>query len=348
MRPVLKPRLKSLLSFRVVTAGIAFLACFTLFYLYFNLGNSKDAKAANNYMTAAQDGNWTSSSTWSLGRTPKDSDTLVIGAGRTVTIDVVTQTYVHMYIKVYGTLHFNGGKKIVMCDGKVDVYSGGALAGDNGGSKIDICNTMVWDGNDPGLGPLSFGSFGLPITLINFDATPAGSSVELNWVTANEINNDFFTIERSTDGSNFTPLKRIRGAGNSTSTLNYSASDESPFNGINYYRLRQTDYDGKNTSSKVKSVRFDKAAPDKVINIESIYSGIDEESITVNYSAQQEGSVMMSVISPTGRLVASYTWHAARGNNTCVLPRKSTLACGIYFMRLVMNDESTTMKFIKG
>src|SRR4051812_33903555 len=109
MRLHIKPRLKKVLSFRTVATGIAFAACFTLFYLYFNLGRNYDAKAANNYMTAAQNGNWTSASTWSLGRVPKDSDTLVVDAGKTVTVDVVTQSYVHMYVKVYGTLHFNGG-----------------------------------------------------------------------------------------------------------------------------------------------------------------------------------------------------------------------------------------------
>jgi hypothetical protein len=96
----------------------------------------------------------------------------------------------------------------------------------------------------------------LPIELINFTAIGTDQNVLLNWQTASEINNDYFEIERSTDGENFIPIQQVNGAGNSSQILNYSTIDYSPFIGINYYRLKQTDFDGAFSYSDVKQVNF--------------------------------------------------------------------------------------------
>jgi len=68
--------------------------------------------------------------------------------------------------------------------------------------------------------------------------------VRCEWSTASEINNDYFTIERSTEGIHFDSLLSVKGAGNSTTRLFYSADDDHPLNGNSYYRLKQTNYDG--------------------------------------------------------------------------------------------------------
>ncbi|NRA10572.1 MAG: hypothetical protein HRT57_01295 [Crocinitomicaceae bacterium] len=77
--------------------------------------------------------------------------------------------------------------------------------------------------------------------LIHFSAKyDAVNTVQLNWSTASEINNDLFTVERSKDG-----------AGNANSTLTYYDLDRNPLNGISYYRLKQTDFDGSISSSEI-------------------------------------------------------------------------------------------------
>jgi len=85
----------------------------------------------------------------------------------------------------------------------------------------------------------------LPIQLTNFDAKCTDSNVDLNWSTATETNNDYFTIENSADANNWTFVKKVAGAGNSNSLLNYSAKDNYPLSGISYYRLKQTDFNGQ-------------------------------------------------------------------------------------------------------
>lgn len=94
----------------------------------------------------------------------------------------------------------------------------------------------------------------LPTELISFKAIAQKSAVKLDWQTASEIDHDYFTVERSFDGIHFSPFTRVEGAGNSNLTINYSVNDYDYVNGINYYRLIQTDYNGEETISRIESV----------------------------------------------------------------------------------------------
>lgn len=111
----------------------------------------------------------------------------------------------------------------------------------------------------------------LPIELISFAATPQAGTVVLNWSTATELNNDFFTIERSVDGFSWEDLLSISGAGTSIHRLDYSAKDVRPYAGLSYYRLKQTDFDGQFSRSNIVSVVVDE--DDKKITSSSKYSG---------------------------------------------------------------------------
>lgn len=84
----------------------------------------------------------------------------------------------------------------------------------------------------------------LPIELMEFNVSFSEDGNKIIWITASEINNDYFTLERSTDGINFYTITQVKGAGNSTTTIEYSYIDRNPENGVNYYRLSQTDFDG--------------------------------------------------------------------------------------------------------
>jgi len=89
------------------------------------------------------------------------------------------------------------------------------------------------------------GNIALPVILVDFNAKVVSDEVKLYWITDSELNNDFFTIERSLDGKTFSFLAKTEGAGTSSKAHNYSIIDTSPYEGISYYRLSQTDFDGK-------------------------------------------------------------------------------------------------------
>lgn len=94
----------------------------------------------------------------------------------------------------------------------------------------------------------------LPIELTAFYATPLDGSVRLNWSTASETKNDYFTVERSTDGLSWTTLQRVEASENPQQKNDYELSDGQPLPGISYYRLSQTDMDGNSKYFPVKSV----------------------------------------------------------------------------------------------
>lgn len=120
--------------------------------------------------------------------------------------------------------------------------------------------------------PYFVGATVLPIILLEFK----GYNVDehnnyLYWTTTSEINNDYFTIERSIDAINFEPIETIGGAGNSNIETNYYFVDDSYWSNINYYRLKQTDYNGEFTYSKNIVVIKDNSGPNYLLKIDSKY-----------------------------------------------------------------------------
>ena len=106
----------------------------------------------------------------------------------------------------------------------------------------------------------------LPIQLLSFNAIKNNQQVDCKWSTAIEFNNDYFTIERSDDALTFYPIGIVDGAGTSNMILNYQFSDINPLNGINYYRLRQTDFDGHSTWSEIESVNMNEVKDVELLN----------------------------------------------------------------------------------
>jgi hypothetical protein len=98
--------------------------------------------------------------------------------------------------------------------------------------------------------------YNLPIELLSFTGHKTLDGVELNWTTATERENDYFTLLRSADAENCEPIGFVDGAGNSTSAISYSFVDDEPLPGLNYYQLKQTDWNGDSTLSHVVAVQF--------------------------------------------------------------------------------------------
>lgn len=107
----------------------------------------------------------------------------------------------------------------------------------------------------------------LPIVLVSFDVHLTESTVELEWVTSSEENNDFYTIERSLDAVNFSPILTMEGAGNSEQLMTYNATDRRPLVGRSFYRLKQTDFNGQFEYSEIRSVFYEGSTEAFEINV---------------------------------------------------------------------------------
>lgn len=115
------------------------------------------------------------------------------------------------------------------------------------GSVTTGTNTLTWTGLN------TFSKFSaagnvnlaLPVELLSLDAECLDNQVSLNWVTASEINNDYFLIEKALDDRFYDYLKTIEGNGTTTELSEYSYSDNTPSIGNNFYRITQYDFDGE-------------------------------------------------------------------------------------------------------
>ncbi len=114
----------------------------------------------------------------------------------------------------------------------------------NGNLEVDHMRITVWSTST------------LPIELLEFTAARDGNNVATQWVTATETNNDYFLVERCVSGNTFETIGRVEGAGNSTQLLSYQFTDENPVVGINYYRLKQVDFNGNFSYSQIVPVTF--------------------------------------------------------------------------------------------
>ena len=163
-------------------------------------------------------------------------------------------------------------------------------------------------GNPPG------GGNPLPIELATFSATLNGKQVDVKWTTQAEINNHFFTIERSSDNVNFSELGRVEGAGNSTSTNEYAYTDFHPLTGVSYYRLKQTDYDGKCAYFPVSVIRNVRKGTFLVYPNPST-----SQVVHLNYGDDQLKYFTITVQDITGRIIPSKVVPEENGNMRLII-----------------------------
>jgi Secretion system C-terminal sorting domain len=173
----------------------------------------------------------------------------------------------------------------------------------------------------------------LPVEMIDFDATDQNNKSILKWTTASETNNDFFTIERSADGRNFENIGETKGAGNSSHEITYTFTDAHPVPGINYYRIKQTDYDGQFSYSEIRSVRHTglsnvSVTPRTTEDRLYITTELDDYSITIYNASGQQVKRMVDM---------------SLDQNISI----ETLNAGVYFIQINSRTESETVKIVK-
>jgi hypothetical protein len=149
----------------------------------------------------------------------------------------------------------------------------------------------------------------LPVKLVSFTAQAAADSrsAQLAWVTASEVNNAYFEVERSFDGATYAPLGRVAGQGVKTTTTTYSFVDQQGLSaqpaGLVYYRLRQVDLDGTATYSPVRPVRLGAGAAAAQLSL-SLYPNPAQAGTTLDLSAlPATASYQVQILDATGRQV---------------------------------------------
>lgn len=186
---------------------------------------------------------------------------------------------------------------------------------------------------------LSIKSNPLPINLLSFTANynPQDELVDLIWYTASETGNDFFTIERSSNGTDFSPIGYLHGSGYSNTVLRYDHQDEQPLPGISYYRLKQTDFDGAFDYSPVVAVRIDVFSPDFMV-----YPNPASQYVKISMGYYTEILTSWELSDLTGKILRTGTF--AGEHETIFI---AELPTGSYLLRIFRNDSLRTWKIIK-
>jgi hypothetical protein len=180
----------------------------------------------------------------------------------------------------------------------------------------------------------------LPIELLNFEGECAGNSIKLHWTTASELNNDYFTIERSTDGINFSEIGHVDGAGNSDQRLNYSFTDHTFVSNENYYRLKQTDFNGQFSYSKI-IVIGNQDCGGNIFALDNAW--INSNELTIDYSSGK-GLVSIDVYSSDGKIVSHVSDLA---ENFVYKMDCSSWSSGLYFIRVCDGYSSVSRSLVK-
>ncbi|MBK6835858.1 MAG: T9SS type A sorting domain-containing protein [Bacteroidetes bacterium] len=196
------------------------------------------------------------------------------------------------------------------------------------------------------LGSQLVGNNPLPIELLSFQAIPNSSLVNLKWSTASELNNNFFTIERSADGIVFEIVEKINSKapnGTSNTTLNYATKDLNPIDGYSYYRLKQTDFDGTSKYSKIVSVNFSKS---KNITF-AVYPNPNYGEFTVDFSGiENNHEVEITLVDIKGRVIYKNSVFSEEQTTSVKIVPLEKISAGIYFCNLVVEGVTYTAKVI--
>jgi hypothetical protein len=205
--------------------------------------------------------------------------------------------------------------------------------------------TITWNGLYSFSDFLANGSSNpLPISLTDFNAQPMLDNVEVTWSTASETNNDYFTIERSKDGVNFKPIAVIDGAGNSNTILNYKLMDYEPYERLSYYRLKQTDFDGKFEYSDIKAVNFVKPSQGQNWSVYPNPSNLNGINITT--AALKSNIINLSLTDVTGKLVYNKTISVDKQGGGTQFIEFDQVGTGIYYLTVNDGEINKTIKVI--
>jgi hypothetical protein len=220
-------------------------------------------------------------------------------------------------MNVGGTLNF-GGSGNLCGGGNVNVG-----AGITGGAP---CGTIV-----------------LPIELLSFEAVSVGDKVQVKWITASESINEYFTIERSSDGINFIEITRHDGAGNSSQIIEYAITDNNPLTGTSYYRLTQTNTNG--SSETFSAVVVKRSAMTPSIDVYP-NPGTPGEPIFLSFTGFGDEEVLVVVRDIQGREYYSKVILLKDGNLIIAFDPEKNIPAGTYFIVATSFDNVYSRKII--
>ena len=180
----------------------------------------------------------------------------------------------------------------------------------------------------------------LSVELLSFEAKQDRQEVILEWLTESEVSNAYFNVQRSTDGRNFEKIGQVAGNGNTTSISSYVFVDESPLIGENYYRLEQTDYDGKTSFSPIEWVQI----KNQEATLQVLPNPVSKGSFEAIYNTQDR-AIVLTLLDVFGKVIQQENI-THDGHESSKTISTEGLAGGMYILRLSGQTGQQVVKVI--
>jgi hypothetical protein len=180
----------------------------------------------------------------------------------------------------------------------------------------------------------------LPVEFVSFNVFNKGEGqAGIEWNVALEINNDHFTIEKSTDGIHFFGIGTVKGAGNSSVAKTYSYTDDN-FTSSAYYRIKQTDVDGTNSYTRIKYLNLDQA--NKLV----VFPNPATDDLTLSWTMPKNSNVSVVLLNTLSQIVGAQSFSTADGFFEQHI-NLSALPAGVYIVNVIGAEQSASVKIIK-
>lgn len=188
--------------------------------------------------------------------------------------------------------------------------------------------------------------YAVPVELVSFDYHSSNGGISLQWATATELNNEGFSIERRSAGTNnkWVEISWIEGAGTSSEIRNYASFDINPDFGRNYYRLIQHDFDGY--QKEIGLLEADFRNNDLEFHLAQNYPNPFNPSTTIKFSLKQEGHVTLKVYDILGRLTATLIDEFMTSGNHKFQFNSANLSAGVYSYHISSGEFSDSKSMI--
>jgi hypothetical protein len=183
----------------------------------------------------------------------------------------------------------------------------------------------------------------LPVVLNRFAAVLTyNEQVELSWATSQEVNSNYFSIQRSSDAVNFSEIGKVKSKGFSSINTDYSFTDPESLNSTRYYRLQMVDRDGKSEYSKIISI-----SPDAKIATVVVFNNPFTDQVRLMVNATDADFIRFTMTDLLGRVFLQQYHATQKGSNIIDLQSSNALSAGIYFLNIKSNTINKTLKLIK-
>ncbi|HEY4798840.1 MAG TPA: hypothetical protein VII99_07175 [Bacteroidia bacterium] len=182
----------------------------------------------------------------------------------------------------------------------------------------------------------------LPVDLMDFSASQTSEGVVLEWETASESNNNYFMVQRSADGINYSDVVRIEGAGNSNTEKQYAANDHTPLAGTVYYKLRQVDYNGETKDYGPVAVKISTGNTWDLL----LQNVPTQDALKANLFAPENSNVLVEIYDLHGGKIFEKLFAIRKGDNLLVIDCRDLLP-GMYIIQAAGEIHGIRKKFIK-